>query len=81
MRTLSHHTALVPLMARFYGQNIERSLHQCQMFIHPCYVAYIDVMCNKRYLMQHDTTKRLLKLKDVRKKIKDEEVEVITAKT
>ena len=56
-------------MARFYGQNIKRSLHQCQMFIHPCYVAYIDVMRNKRYLMQRNKPKtkpRLLNLKDVR---------------
>ena len=39
-------------MARYYGQNIEISLNQCHVNIHPFYTKYIPVMYNERCSMQ-----------------------------
>ena len=44
-------------MARFYGQNIEISLHQCHVYTHPCYTENIHVMCNEIRSMQRYTSK------------------------
>ena len=40
------------IMARNYGQNIEISLNQCHVNIHPFYTKYIPVMYNERCSMQ-----------------------------
>ena len=54
-------------MACFYGQNIERSLNQSHVYIHPFYTEYIPVMYNKRCLIQDHASKRCsIKLKEVR---------------
>ena len=45
-------------MARFYGQNIEISLNQCHVYIHPFHTEYIHVMYNKRCSMQPYADKR-----------------------
>ena len=57
--------------ARYYGQNIEISLNQCHVYIHPFYTEYIPVMRNKRCSMQRYAGKRCTI------KLKDEEANVI----
>ena len=56
---------LATAMARFYGQNIEIIYINVRKYIHPYYVAYIDVMCNKRCLVQRGCKSCPMKLKDV----------------
>ena len=52
-------------MARFYGQNIEMYYINVRKYIHPYYVAYIDVKCNKRCSVQRECKRCPIKLKDV----------------